>query len=262
MSIHPSREPKMNIGKFILGQDYPTFIVAEMSGNHGGDINRAIEIIHAAKRSGADAVKLQTFTADTITLNSSQPDFQLPTDSPWSNHSNLWELYREAHTPWDWHARLFAEARSLDMEIFSSPFDETAVDYLEELNVSAYKIASPEITHIPLLKKVAKTGKPIIISTGVADFDDISLAIETLRDAEVQDIVMLQCTSAYPSPPDEMNLNTIRDMSARFDVLTGLSDHTIGNAASVASVALGGRMIEKHFFCTKVWCEQRAEERV
>ena len=238
---------KVKIGKHTLGSGYPTFIVAEMSGNHGGSLNRAIDIVRSAKRVGADAIKLQTYTADTITLKSSAEDFCLPLDSPWSNHASLWDLYDQAHTPWDWHKEIFKEARLLGLEVFSSPFDETAVDLLESLNVSAYKIASPEITHVPLLEKVARTGKPVIISTGVANLTDIELALVTLRNAGAKEIIILKCTSAYPAPPEECNLRTIPDIKERFGVLAGLSDHTLGTSTALCSVALGASFIEKHF---------------
>ena len=235
------------IGRHTLGTGHPALIVAEMSGNHGGSLERALAIVHAAHRAGADAIKLQTYTADTITLNSDREDFRLPAESPWASHGTLWELYREACTPWKWHAPLFAEARSLGLEIFSSPFDETAVDLLESLDTPCYKIASPEITHIPLLRRVAMTGKPVIFSIGVCDQSDIELALATLRDAGMRQIMVLKCTTAYPSPPEESNLLTIPDMTARWGVLSGLSDHTIGITAAMTSVALGASLIEKHF---------------
>ncbi len=238
---------KIKIGVNTLGSGCPTFVVAEMSGNHNGSLERALEIVRSAKRAGADAIKLQTYTADSITLKSDADDFRLPSDSPWTDHTTLWDLYDKAHTPWEWHADIFREARKLDIDVFSSPFDESAVDLLENLNVSAYKIASPEITHIPLLDKVARTGKPIVVSTGVADLDDIELALATLRDAGATDIILLKCTTAYPAPPEESNLLTINDMIGRFGVLAGLSDHTIGTATAIASVALGASFIEKHF---------------
>jgi N-acetylneuraminate synthase/pseudaminic acid synthase len=238
---------EVKIGKYTLGLGHPTFIVAEMSGNHNGNLDRAIEIVHSAKRAGANAIKLQTYKADTITLNCDKDDFLLPTESPWRDFTTLWDLYNEAHTPWEWHEKIIYEAKKLDLEVFSSPFDETSVDFLESLDVSAYKIASPEITHIPLLKKVALTGKPVIVSTGVAELADIELALDTLRDSGVRDIILLKCTSSYPAPPEESNLNTITDMLSRFDVLSGLSDHTMGTATAIASVALGGSFIEKHF---------------
>ncbi len=238
---------EIKIGKHILGKGHPSFIVAEMSGNHGGSLQQAIDIVRAAKRTGADAIKLQTYTADTITINSNKDDFKIISDSPWAEHNTLWELYNKAYTPWEWHEAIFAEARKLDIEIFSSPFDETAVDLLEKLNAPAYKIASPEITNIPLLERVAKTGKPVIISTGISNLEDIELALSTLKNAGVKDIIVLKCTTAYPAPAEESNLNTIPDIIKRFDVLSGLSDHTMGTAAAVATIALGGSLIEKHF---------------
>lgn len=237
----------INIGKRTLGQGFPTFIVAEMSANHGGTLERALAIARSAKRAGADAIKLQTYTADTITLKCDRDDFRIPGTSPWGYYSTLWDLYNEAYTPWEWHEEIFREARSLDLEVFSSPFDESSVDLLEGLNVSAYKIASPEITHIPLLERVARTGKPVIISTGIAELADIELALATLRGAGAKEIIVLKCTTAYPAPPEEANLRTIPDMESRFGVLSGLSDHTMGTVTAVASVALGASLIEKHF---------------
>lgn len=238
---------QIRIGKRTLGSGCPTFIVAEMSANHGGSIERALEIVRSAKRAGADAIKLQTYTADTITLKCDREDFRIPGSSPWGNYSTLWDLYDEAYTPWEWHDEIFREARCLDMEVFSSPFDESSVDLLEELNVSAYKIASPEITHIPLLERVARTGKAVIISTGIAELADIELALATLRGAGAKEIVVLKCTTAYPAPPEDANLRSIPDMMARFGVLSGLSDHTMGTVSAVASVVLGASLIEKHF---------------
>ena len=238
---------EVRIGKSLLGIGQPTFIVAEMSANHCGKLERALEIVRSVKRSGADAIKLQTYTADSITLKCDRVDFRIPSASPWGNYSTLWELYDEAFTPWEWHAEIFNEARKLNLEIFSSPFDESAVDLLESLNVSAYKIASPEITHIPLLERVARTGKPVIISTGVAELSDIELALSTLRGAGATEIIVLKCTTAYPAPPEEANLRTLTDMKDRFGVLCGLSDHTLGTVTAVASVALGACLIEKHF---------------
>jgi N-acetylneuraminate synthase/pseudaminic acid synthase len=218
-----------------------------MSGNHDGNLERALEIVRAAKRAGADAIKLQTYTADTITLKCDREDFRILNGTPWEDHSTLWDLYNKAHTPLDWHEAIFYEARGLDMDVFSSPFDESAVELLERLEAPAYKIASPEITHIPLLEKVARTGKPIIISTGIAELADIELALTTLRDAGAHEIIVLKCTTAYPAPPEESNLLTIADMITRFGVLSGLSDHTMGTVTAVASVALGASLIEKHF---------------
>ncbi len=246
MTNLPNTAP-IRIGTRMLGPGHPTFIIAEMSGNHGGSLDTALEIVEAAARAGADALKLQTYTADTITLRSDKEDFRLPPSSPWASHSTLWDLYKEAHTPWEWHAPIFERARSLGLEVFSSPFDESAVDLLENLQAPAYKIASPEVTHIPLLERVGRTGKPVIVSSGIAELADLELAVRTLRAAGCHDIVLLKCTTAYPAPPQEANLLTIPDMAARFGVLSGLSDHTMGTAAPVAAVALGARVIEKHF---------------
>jgi len=237
----------VKIGKHILGPGYPTFIVAEMSGNHGGSLELALEIVRAAKRVGADAIKLQTYTADTITIKSDKEDFSILSDSPWAEHTTLWDLYNKAHTPWEWHETIFKEARKLGLEIFSSPFDESAVDMLEGLHVNVYKIASPEITNIPLLEKVAQTGKPVIFSTGIAELADIELALTTLRNAGAKEIIILKCTTTYPAPAEESNLLTIPDIIKRFGVIAGLSDHSLGTAAALATVALGGSLVEKHF---------------
>lgn len=237
----------IKVGNRYLGKDYPIFIVAEMSGNHGGSLNRAIEIVYAAKRAGADAIKLQTYTADTITINSNKPDFKILDNTAWNDHENLWSLYNKAHTPWEWHYEIFKVARNLGLEVFSSPFDETAVDFLENLNVNLYKIASPEITNIPLLEKVARTGKPVIISTGVSELSDIELALSTLKSNGSKDIIILKCTTSYPAPAKDSNLLTISDIPKRFNVLSGLSDHSLGIGAPIASVVYGASVIEKHF---------------
>lgn len=238
---------RIRIGNQEIGSGKPVFIVAEMSGNHGGSLKKAKEIVRAAKRAGADAIKLQTYTADTITLRCDLPDFLLSSDSPWSAHRSLWDLYNEAHTPWEWHAELFSLSRELGLEIFSSPFDETAVDFLEKLDVAAYKIASPEINHIPLLEKVAKTGKPIILSTGISELADIVEAMEVLKSSGAKEIIVLKCTSTYPAPANEANLRTITEIQSRFGVLPGLSDHTEGEVSALIAVALGASVIEKHF---------------
>ena len=238
---------ELRIGKHLIGDSHPTFIVAEMSGNHGGNLETALDIVRAAKRAGADAIKLQTYTADTITINSEKADFRILNGNPWSDYSTLWELYNKAYTPWEWHEMIFTEARRLEIEIFSSPFDSTAVDLLESLGVPACKIASPEITNIPLLERVAKTGKPVIISTGISYLSDIELALATLRNSGQKDIIILKCTTSYPAPPSESNLLTIPDIISRFGVISGLSDHSMGTASAIATVALGGRLIEKHF---------------
>ena len=238
---------KIKIGQIYLGHNLPCFVVAEMSGNHNGKISRALKIIHSAKKAGANAVKLQTYTADSITLKSNRKDFIISRDSPWFKKKNLWNLYKFAHTPIEWHKRLFQEAKKMKIEIFSSPFDESAVDFLEKLNCPAYKIASPEINHIPLLEKVAKTKKPVILSTGLSTYKDIKLAIKTIRSFGNNKIVVLKCTTAYPSELKEQNLLTIPDMKKKFKVLVGFSDHTKGKIASISTVALGANIIEKHF---------------
>lgn len=237
----------MRIGDIEIGEGRSTFIIAEMSGNHGGSIDRAIEIIRAIKRSGADAVKLQTYTADTITLNSRAADFLLPAESQWSSFETLHELYSEAHTPWEWHAPLFEVARELNLEIFSSAFDETAVDFLESLDVSAYKIASPEINHIPLLKRVASTHKPVIISTGLAELEDIDRALTILKEFGSGDVAILKCTTEYPASLENLNLNNIPFLAQRYGVPVGLSDHSVGNLAAILAVATGASIVEKHF---------------
>ncbi len=236
----------IKIGNSFIGDGHPAFIVAEMSGNHCGDINRALEIIRQAKKSGANAIKLQTYKPETITLKSNKPYFLLD-DDKWGESKTLWDLYKEAHTPWEWHKELFEEARNVGIEIFSSPFDESAIELLEKLKCPAYKVASPEINHIPLLEHLAETKKPIILSSGVAKLTDIELAIDTLRTRGVKDIILLKCNTSYPAPIEESNLLTIIDIKKRFNVLSGLSDHTIGNVCAISSVALGASFIEKHF---------------
>ena len=223
------------------------FIVAEMSGNHGGSFDLAKEIICAAKDAGADAIKLQTYTADTITLNSDLPDFRIPSENPWSSRNTLYDLYKKAFTPWEWHKELFEYATKLGLVIFSSPFDKSAVDLLENLNTPMYKIASPEITDIPLIKYVAETGKPVILSAGIATKQDIILAIKTVRDTGNENITLCQCTSAYPTPFSEMNLNAIGKVKEDFRCIPGLSDHSPGSVAPIVGVTLGAQFIEKHF---------------
>ena len=238
----------IKIGKKTINNK-KTFIVAEMSANHNGKLSRAIKIIKAAKRAGADAIKLQTFKPETITLNSQKKDFvmsHLSKKNKWKKYKTFYKIYEKATTPWSWHKKLFSIAKKSKLEIFSSPFDETAVDFLEKLNCQAYKIASPEITHIPLLEKVAKTKKPIIISTGLALIDDIEIAIKTIKRFNNSKIILLKCNTAYPSPLDEGNLLNINYLAKKFNVLVGYSDHTISNTSSVAAVAIGAVMIEKH----------------
>lgn len=233
------------IGNRRIGLDYPPFVIAELSANHNGRLETAMKIIEEAQKAGADAVKLQTYTPDTITLNCDSEEFQI--------HGGLWdgktlyELYQEAHTPWEWHKPLFEHARKLGITIFSSPFDNTAVDLLEDLNAPAYKIASFEAVDLPLIQYVASTGKPMIISTGMADAEEIKEAIEAARSGGCQELAILHCVSGYPAPAEDYNLRTIPDMMQRFGLVTGLSDHTMDNTTAITSVALGASIIEKHF---------------
>lgn len=239
-----------SIGNTEIGDQCPTFVIAEMSANHCGSKEKALELIHEAARVGANAIKLQTYTADSITLKSDREDFKLK-PGQWGKYSTLWDLYDRAHTPYEWHSELFAEARALGIEIFSSPFDESAVDFLEDLNTPAYKIASPEVSHIPLLKKVARTRKPVILSTGLALLEDIDRAVRTLRENGTRDIAILKCTTEYPAPLEESNLLSMKTLSDIFGCPVGLSDHTIGNIAAISSVALGGSLVEKHMCLVK-----------
>ena len=225
-------------------------IVAEMSANHGGDKSIAIETIRAAKRAGADAVKMQTYTADTITLDCDKPDFVINEGSIWDGRT-FHELYEKAYTPWEWHKELFNVAKEEGLMCFSSPFDKTAVDLLESLNAPMYKIASFEITDIPLIEYAASKMKPMIMATGVAEIEDIQLAVDACRRVGNNDITLLKCTSAYPAPVEEANVVMIRDLAERFNVKSGLSDHTIGSMVPVLSVANGATMIEKHFILNK-----------
>ena len=227
-----------------IGQKYPPYVIAEMSANHNGDINNAYKIIDMAKASGADAVKLQTYTPDTLTIDSDLSDFQL-TEGLWAGQS-LYELYKGAYMPWEWHQPLFEYAKKVGITIFSSPFDNTAVDLLEDLNTPAYKIASFEAVDLPLIKYVAQTGKPMIISTGMADTQEIQEAIEAAREGGCKELAILHCVSGYPAPATDYNLRTLADMQSKFGLVTGLSDHTIDNTTAITSVALGTSIIEKH----------------
>ncbi|MDC1075684.1 pseudaminic acid synthase [Litorivicinus sp.] len=229
----------------LIGPNQPPYIVAELSGNHNGSIERAFDTIDAAKRCGADAIKLQTYTANTMTIDCDTPDFMIK-GGLWDGYK-LYDLYKWAETPYEWHNALFAHARQAGITVFSTPFDETAVDLLETLNTPAYKIASFEVVDLPLIRYVANTGKPIIMSTGMASEDEIDEAVTTAYEAGCRDLLLLHCVSSYPAPMDKSNLRQIAELANRFSVLTGLSDHTLGNTASVVSIAMGACLIEKHF---------------
>ena len=227
-----------------IGLDHSPYIIAEMSANHNGDINNAYKIIDMAKASGADAVKLQTYHPDTITMDMNTPEFMIK-GGLWDGQS-LYELYKGAFMPWEWHKPLFDYAKKVGITIFSSPFDNTAVDLLEDLNTPAYKIASFEAVDLPLIKYVAQTGKPMIISTGMADTQEIQEAIEAAREGGCKELAILHCVSGYPAPAADYNLRTLADMQGKFGLVTGLSDHTIDNTTAITSVALGASIIEKH----------------
>ena len=237
----------IRINNSYIGADHAPFIIAEMSGNHNNSLTRALEIVRAAKRAGVSAIKLQTYKPETLTINCRNEDF-LVTDpkSLWSG-KYLYDLYAEASTPWEWHEQIFQEAKKLDLIYFSSAFDETSVDFLETLNVPMYKVASFENSHLPLVKKIAKTGKPMIISTGLATLEEINETVRVARENGCKNLVLLKCTSSYPADPASCNLNTISDMKEKFECEIGFSDHTLGLGASVAAVALGATVIEKHF---------------
>lgn len=237
----------IQVGNRKIGANEEPFIIAEMSGNHNGSKERAIEIIKRAAETGVDCLKFQTYTADTITLESDKPDFVIKDEKSLWNGRQLHGLYDEAHTPWEWHEELFQTAKDLGIIAFSSPFDETAVDFLETLKVPMYKVASFEITHLPLIRKIGKTGKPVIISTGMASIEEIETAISTAREGGTNDIIILKCTSQYPANASDANLETITDMAERFGVQVGLSDHTLGIGVGIAAIGYGASVIEKHF---------------
>lgn len=236
---------RISIEKRIIGEDCPTLIIAELSANHNGRLENAIETIRAAKRSGADCIKLQTYTADILTIDSKKDDFLIK-GTIWEG-KNLYELYQEAYTPWEWHEELFKVAKEEGLICFSSPFDKTAVDFLEELNVPAYKIASFEITDIPLIEYVASKGKPVILSTGIAEQTDIELAMDACHRMGNNDIALLKCTSSYPAPIEEANMCMVKDLAERYGVISGLSDHTMGATAPIVATCFGAKIIEKHF---------------
>jgi N-acetylneuraminate synthase len=237
-------KPNISITGRPIGPDHPPFVISELWANHNGSLDAALRLIDAAAKTGADAVKIQTYTADTITLDSPRPEFQI-TSGKWAGQS-LYDLYKSAHTPWEWHGEMFEHARRRGITMFSSPFDPTAVDLLEDLNAPAYKIASFEAVDLPLIRYVASTGKPMIISTGMADAEEIEEAIAAARDGGCTELAILLCVSGYPAPAGEYNLATIPDMMSRFGLVTGLSDHTLDNTTAIAAVALGASIIEKH----------------
>lgn len=235
----------MKIDNFKIDEESSVFIIAELSANHEGSIDTAIETIRAAKRAGADCIKFQTYTADTITIDSNKEDFLIK-GTIWEG-KNLYKLYQEAYTPWEWHEELFKVAKEEGLACFSSPFDKTAVDFLETLNVPAYKIASFEITDIPLIEYAASKGKPVIISTGIAELEDIELALDACHRMGNKDVALLKCTSSYPAPIEEANMCMVKDLSKRYNVISGVSDHTMGTTVPIVATVFGAKIIEKHF---------------
>lgn len=238
-------EKQISIGNKVIGKNCPVFIIAEMSANHLLDFERAVKIIEQAKMCGVDAVKLQTYTPDTMTIDCDKSYFHINQGTIWDG-TTLYKLYQNAYTPWEWQPKLKDIAEELGLICFSSPFDNTSVDYLERMNVPAYKVASFEITDIPLIRKIAKLHKPIILSTGIAQIEDIERAIQVCVEEKNYQVILLKCASAYPTPYEDMNLKTMSNMEETFGCITGLSDHTMGTAASVAAVAMGAKVIEKH----------------
>jgi N-acetylneuraminate synthase len=242
-----SAETDISIAGRAVGRRHAPFVIAEMSGNHNQSLDRALAIVEAAARAGAHALKLQTYTADTMTLDIQGEGFQIENPGSLWKGTSLYKLYQQAHTPWDWHEPLFARARALGLIAFSTPFDETAVDFLEDIGAPCYKIASFENTDLPLIRRVARTGKPMIMSTGMASVAELDESVRAAREAGCRDLILLKCTSTYPATPENTNVSTIPHMRDLFDCQVGLSDHTMGVGASVASVALGATVIEKHF---------------
>jgi pseudaminic acid synthase len=236
---------EIKIENFIINENSHTFIIAEMSANHLFDFDRAVNIIKAAKDAGADAIKIQTYTPDTITLDCDDECFQITQGTIWDG-TTLHKLYETAYTPWEWQPKLKKVANDMGLIFFSSPFDLTSIDFLEEMDVPAYKVASFEITDIPFIRKIARTGKPIIMSTGIAYMEDIELALKTCKEEHNENVILLKCTSSYPAPYEDINLRTIPNMKETFDCITGLSDHTMGSAVAGAGVALGAKVVEKH----------------
>jgi pseudaminic acid synthase len=235
----------MHIDGRLIGPDHPPYIIAELSANHGGSLQRAFETIDAAQDAGADAIKIQTYTPDTMTLDCDLPDFRIDS-GPWAGY-RLYDLYREAHTPYEWHADLFAHARKRGITIFSTPFDDTAIDLLQSLDAPAYKIASFELTDLPLIERAARAGRPMIISTGMATEEEIADAVATAERSGCRDLAILHCISSYPAPIAQANLRRIQTLAGRFNKCVGLSDHTLGTTAATAAVAMGASVIEKHF---------------
>lgn len=236
----------MKIENYTIDETNPCFIIAELSANHNGSLETALETVRAAKRSGADCIKLQTYTADTLTIDCDKEDFMIQSGSIWDG-KNYYKLYQEAYTPWEWHAEIMKVAEEEGLICFSSPFDPTSVDFLEELNVPAYKIASFEITDIPLIEYVASKGKPVILSTGIATQEDIELALDACYRMGNKEVALLKCTSSYPAPIEEANMVMVKDMAERYGVITGLSDHTMGSTVPVVATCFGAKIIEKHF---------------
>ena len=236
----------MTIENYTINRNSPVFIIAELSANHNGSIDTAIETVRAAKRAGADCIKLQTFTADTITLDSKKEDFKISQGTLWDGQY-LYDLYKTTHLPWEWHEKIMEVAKEEGLICFSSPFDPTSVEFLESLNVPAYKIASFEITDIPLIELIASKGKPVIISTGIADQEDIVLALDACKRMGNTDIALLKCTSSYPAPIEEANMCMVKDLAERYNVISGLSDHTMGSTVPIVATVMGAKIIEKHF---------------